>query len=319
MNLATHPLLLALSPVFILMALGFFAGRRAWITSKGVSDLSNLVFFLLVPALLFRTMSGVHLQSLDLAPIAAYFVAAGALFAGSVAWRGFHCESVVLALAGSFSNMVMIGIALVGLAYGQEGLVTLLTLVSVHALVLLTAGSILLELTAAKARRATTVEPPHLLKLAYRAIKSSLIHPIPLPIMCGLLFAQTGVRIPLIVDVPLEMLATAFGPIALILVGVSLAKTPVAGFGKEALAVSACKNVLLPLMVALTAWLFGIRGLPLVVMIVVAGLPTGANVLLFAERYKAVKQLTVAAMGLSTLMAALTLSIIMVLVSWIPT
>jgi malonate transporter len=47
-------------------------------------------------------------------------------------------------------------------------------------------------------------------------------------------------------------------------------------------------------------------------------LPTGANVFLFAQRYKVVQELTTATMGVSTVLAAVTLSIIMLLVSFIP-
>jgi predicted permease len=107
--LAQHPVFLSLTPVFLLIGAGYLAGRRAWIRGEAVKDLSNLVFLLLIPALLFRTMSTVRVNELDLTPIVAYFLAAGALLAGSIAWRGFTCESVVMALAGSFSNMVMIG------------------------------------------------------------------------------------------------------------------------------------------------------------------------------------------------------------------
>ena len=142
MNLASHPVFVSLTPVFLLIALGFLAGRANWIREEAVRDLSNLVFLLLIPALLFRTMSAVHVETLDLRPLAAYFPAALLLLMGSIAWRGFHRASVVMALGGVFSNMVMIGITLVELAYGKQALVTLLTLVSVHALILLTVGSV---------------------------------------------------------------------------------------------------------------------------------------------------------------------------------
>jgi predicted permease len=53
-------------------------------------------------------------------------------------------------------------------------------------------------------------------------------------------------------------------------------------------------------------------------MIVTAALPIGANVLLFAQRYKVMKEVIVTAMGVSTILAAVTLSIVMLLVSLIP-
>lgn len=317
MNFASHPVFVSLAPVFLLIAAGFVAGRREWIRADAVKDLSNLVFLLLIPALLFRTMSNVHVEQLDLRPLAAYFLAALALLGVSMALRGFNCRSVVLGLAGVFSNMVMIGITLIGLAYGQQGLVTLLTLVSVHALILLTVGSIVLELAAARAARENGGEAPHVLATAWSAFKGSLIHPIPLPIMCGLLFAQTGWALPGVVDKPLQLLGNAFGPLSLVLVGVSLARTPMAGHWRPALVVTLSKNLVLPLLVGLSAWAFGITGLQLAVMVVAAGLPIGANVFLFAQRYNVVQDLTTASMGVSTVVSLFTLSLLMVVMSWL--
>ena len=317
MNFASHPVFVSLAPVFLLIAAGFVAGRREWIRADAVKDLSNLVFLLLIPALLFRTMSNVHVEQLDLRPLAAYFLAALALLGVSMVWRGFNCRSVVLGLAGVFSNMVMIGITLIGLAYGQQGLVTLLTLVSVHALILLTVGSIVLELAAARAARQSGGEAPHVLATAWSAFKGSLIHPIPLPIMCGLLFAQTGWALPGVVDKPLQLLGNAFGPLSLVLVGVSLARTPMAGHWRPALVVTLSKNLVLPLLVGLSAWAFGITGLQLAVMVVAAGLPIGANVFLFAQRYNVVQDLTTASMGVSTVVSLFTLSLLMVVMSWL--
>ncbi|MGE0100507.1 MAG: AEC family transporter [Hydrogenophaga sp.] len=317
MNFAQHPVVASLTPVFLLIALGFLAGRREWIRDSSIKDLSNLVFLLLIPALLFRTMSAVRFEQLDLLPVAAYFLAALSLLGVSIAWRGFNRGSVVMALAGTFSNMVMIGITLVELAYGKAGVVTLLTLVSVHALILLTVGSIVLELAVAREARAGGERAPHVLATAWSAFKGALIHPIPLPILCGLLFAQTGWTLPAVVDRPLQLLGSAFGPIALVLVGVTLARTPMAGHLRQALWISASKNLVLPVLVGASAWAMGITGLPLTVMVVAAALPIGANVFLFAQRYEVAREITTASMGLSTVLALFTLSLVMLFMSHI--
>lgn len=317
MNFAQHPVVASLTPVFLLIALGFLAGRLQWIRDSSIKDLSNLVFLLLIPALLFRTMSAVRFEQLDLLPVAAYFLAALTLLGVSIAWRGFNRGSVVMALAGTFSNMVMLGITLVELAYGKAGLVTLLTLVSVHALILLTVGSIVLELAVAREARAGGQRSPHVLATAWSAFKGALIHPIPLPILCGLLFAQTGWTLPTVVDRPLQLLGSAFGPIALVLVGVTLARTPMAGYLRQALWISASKNLVLPVLVGASAWAMGISGLPLTVMVVAAALPIGANVFLFAQRYEVAQEITTASMGLSTVLALFTLSLVMLLMSQI--
>ena len=135
-----HPVLSSLLPVVLLIAIGFVAARAGWIRAEASKDLSNLVFMVLTPALLFRTMSSVHVEQLNFQPIAVYFVAVLLLFGATMAWQGFSQRAAVLALAVTFSNTVMIGIPLIGLAYGQAGLVTLFTLISVHSLVLLPLG-----------------------------------------------------------------------------------------------------------------------------------------------------------------------------------
>ena len=317
MNFTSHPVVASLTPVFLLIAAGYLAGRRDWIRESAVRDLSNLVFLLLIPALLFRTMSAVNVQALDLRPLAAYFPAALALLGASIAWRGFNRASVVMALGGIFSNMVMIGITLVELAYGKAALVTLLTLVSVHALILLTVGSVVLELVVAREARAGGERAPHVLETAWSAFKGALIHPIPLPIMSGLLFAQTGWGLPAVVDKPLQLLGSAFGPIALVLVGVTLARTPLRGHLRQALWITVSKNLVLPLMVGALAWTIGITGVPLTVMVVAAALPTGANVFLFAQRYDVAQELTTAGMGLSTALALFTLTFVMLVMSYL--
>ena len=61
----------------------------------------------------------------------------------------------------------------------------------------------------------------------------------------------------------------------------------------------------------------GHHRLPLTVMVVAAALPVGANVFLFAQRYEVAQEVTTASMGLSTVLALVTLSATMTLMSWI--
>lgn len=316
-NITDLPVVASLTPVFILIALGYLAGRLQWIRESAVKDLSNLVFLLLIPALLFRTMSSVHVEALDLRPVLAYFLAALVLLGGSILWRGFDRKSVVMALGGVFSNLVMIGITVVQLAYGKPALVTLLTIVSLHAIILLTVATVVLEMAVASENRALGIEPPHILVTTWTAFKNALIHPIPLPIICGLLFAQTGWTLPMVVDKPLMLLGAAFGPLALVLVGVTMATTAMRGHLTAALWIVASKNLLLPVMVGISAWAFGIGGLPLTVMVVAAAMPMGANVFMFAHRYEVAQELTTASMVMSTGLSLFTLTLVMLVMSWI--
>ena len=298
----------------VLIAAGFIAARLGWIRAGAVKDLSNLVFLVLTPALLFRTMSKVQVQQLDFRPVAAYFLAVIAIFAGTLLVCGFNRRAAVLALAASFGNTVMIGTPLVALAWGEAGLVTLFTLYTVHTTVLLPTATLVLELAVMREAAATGDAPPrHIASTVFTALRNALLHPVPLPIIVALLFAQTGWTVPAIIDRPLELLGNAFGPMALLLVGATVASTPVRGHWRGALALTAVKNLLHPLLVVVAGRLLGLAGLPLVVMVAVASLPIGANVFLFSQRYQVHEDLIAASVGLSTVLALATVSLVLAL------
>ena len=311
-----QPVVDALIPVVLLIAIGFLSGRLGFIKASAVKDLSNLVFLVLTPALLFRTMSTVHIEQLDFRPVAIYFVAAGLIFASILVLRGFNRRAAVLALASTFSNTLMIGVPLVGLAYGEAGLVVLFTLVSVHALVLLTLATLVLEFAVAREAAGGQATPRHIALTVARAARSAVLHPVPLPIIAGLLFAQTGLTVPAVVDKPLQLLGNAFSPLALVLVGVTLASTAIGPHLKGALAL--VKNVVHPLLLALIAWALGLSGLTLLVMVVTAALPIGANVFLFSQRYQVAEELVTASVAVSSLLGLLTVSAVMALLTAFP-
>ena len=315
----THPVLSARLPVALLIAIGLIAGKAGWIRAEATKDLSNLVFMVLSPALLFRTMSVVHLEQLDFRPVAMYFVAAALVFVAMLAWQGLNRRAILMALTATFSNTVAIGTPLVGLAYGQAGLVILFALISVHALVLLTLATLVLELATVREAAASgaTGAERHPLRTVLEAVRSGIVHPVPLPIIVGLLFAQTGWLIPTVLDRPLQLLGNAFGPLALLLVGVSLTRVPVGAQLKAALGLSLLKNLLLPALVAALGWGMGLSGLPLTVMVVAASLPVGANVFMFSQRYGVAQDLVAATMAVSTAMALGTVTLAMAWVAYL--
>ena len=313
------PVFTSLLPVILFIAIGFFVGRRGWIRAEAVKDLANLVFMVLTPALLFRTMSSVRIEDLDFGPIAIYFAAAALVFAGTMAVLGYSSLAAARALAHTFSNTIMIGVPLVGLVFGEAGLVTLFTLISVHALILLTAATVVFELAAARehAGRAGGALQP-LWRTVLQAVKNGIVHPVPLPIIAGLLFAQTGLAIPAVVDKPLLLLGQALGPIALLLVGVTLAFTKVGHHFKAALRIALVKCVAHPIVLATLGWALGLSGMPLAVMIVAASLPVGANVFLFAQRYAVAEDEVTASVAVSTALALITMPLVILAVTrWV--
>ena len=306
----------ALLPVVLLIGAGFLAGRRGWIQPGSVKDLSNLIFLLLAPALLFRAMSTVDVSQLRFKAVSAYFIGSGLLFALTMVLRGFNRQAAVLALANTYSNTVMIGIPLIGLAYGADGMVVLLTLISLHSVVLLTSATVVLELAVAHEHARSSGAPRRsMARTVLKAVRNAIIHPVPIPIIAGLLFAQTGLAMPEWVDKPLALLGQAFGPVALVMVGITLANTPIGAHWRGAAVQSVVKNFLHPMVVAGIGWLLGVHGLPLAVMVVAASLPMGANVFLFSQRYRTSEELVTASVAVSTVLGLVTVTLVMALVT----
>jgi malonate transporter and related proteins len=274
----------ALLPVVLLICVGWVAGKLGWISSLAVKDLSNLIFMVVLPALLFRTMAQVHPE---------------------------------VALAVTFSNTVMIGIALIGITYGAAGLAVLLPIVSLHALVMLTLATLVLEFAVLRENTDAHQTPPAVWKTVLQSARNAIIHPVPLPIICGLIFAQTGLQLPEVIDKPLLLVGQSFSPLALILVGITLANTAIGAQMRTAVVLSMAKNLLLPLMVGAAGWLLGLRGLPLMVIIVTASLPIGANVFLFSQRYAVAEDLITASVAVSTVLALPTVALAMWLVQYL--
>ena len=59
------------------------------------------------------------------------------------------------------------------------------------------------------------------------------------------------------------------------------------------------------------SWSLGLSGLSLSVMIVAASMPIGANVFLFSQRYQVAQEQVTAAVAVSTLLAMVTVSLVM--------
>ena len=75
-----HPVFSALIPVVLLVALGYVAGRLRWLRAESAKDLSNFVFLVLTPALMFRTMGKVDVAQLEFLPLVSYFAGVFVLF-----------------------------------------------------------------------------------------------------------------------------------------------------------------------------------------------------------------------------------------------
>ena len=282
--------------------------------ANSTKDLSKLVFTIFLPPMLFRTMVNVQPENLQGKPLLAYVIGMALMYAVMFFAAGRNRRAAVLALAASYSNTVMIGIALIQFAFGEQGVAVLLALIAVHSLIMLSLATVVLELVTTREK---SDQQTHALRIMAISIWNTLKQPMIFPIIAGLLYAQTVWGIPAVIDKPLQLLAGAFSPLAVILVGITLAATRVGEHLRMALCLAMLKNVAHPLIVAFVGLAMGLSGLPSAVMIVTAALPIGANVFLFAQRYETALPEVTAAVAVSSAVALASVALALSLASFL--
>jgi len=304
--------------IIVTVALGWLAGRLRWLGDAQADPariLSNAAFYIFVPALLFRTTARVDLGALPAGLLVAYFVPTLALLLavyGLQHWRQHRRPDAepalpaVRAVSVSYGNAVQMGIPMSAAMFGEAGLGLHLMLVSVHGLILLSLLTALVEMDLARST-ARQLGGSSLWQLLRRTLRNTLIHPVVLPVLAGLSWNLLGFGLPALVDEVLQLLGSAVVPLCLVLIGLSLAYYGLQGSARGAIGVSLLKLLALPALVLVVAhWGFGLSGLPLSVLVMLAALPVGSNALIFAQRYKTMPAEATAAIVFSTLAFVLT-------------
>jgi malonate transporter len=303
-----------IAPVVLMVLAGWALGRTSLLSAEGLRGFNNVTFYILFPALLFRSMAKVRIEALDLSILVAFFGGALLLYAvmllfGRLVLGMRLAEQAMLALSTTFSNGVGLGIPLVSLAFGEAGMVPLLMIISIHSLVMLTLTCFLIELGLQGGRTPYGVAG----RLGAAAL-TMFRHPVLPSIFAGLVWGELtahvpGLALPQVIDRALALLALAAAPCGLIMLGASLAQVGFRGHWQQGLIAATGKLLVLPVIVyAAGRWLFQLEPLWLTVATLDACMPAGANVYLIAQMYRTGVGLATNAVVISTGFAVLTLS-----------
>ncbi len=291
------------APLFALVLVGYVLVRGlGWPEVTGAA-LSRFVFAVALPALLFRTMVARSEQPpVDARLLIAFFGGCVAVFviARLIAWRAFGLDGVaqsVFATGGIFSNNLLLGLPLAEATLGRRAVPAVALVLVFNSLILWTLSTA----SVAWARHG---------RLSARqfaeTVRAVVTTPIVAAILAGTAFGTVGVRLPTGVDRPLGMLGSAATPLALVALGMGIAKYGVRESWRTSASITAVKLVVHPVVVWLLARLLGLPPLETQVVTLLASIGVGANVYLMAQEFRSLEGPIAASLVLSTSFAVLT-------------
>jgi malonate transporter len=299
------------SPLFLLAGLGYALVRWArW--PKSVSDaLTQFVFAVAVPALLFRLMSDFsRLPPVDARLLIAYFGGCLAVFALGrlVAFQLFRMDGAaqsVFAVGGIFANTLLLGIPVAKVTLGDAAIPVVSLVLVFNSLVLWTLVTVSVEWA-----RTGQVSLAGFATTAMNVVTN----PVVASILAGTAWGWAGVPLPGIADRTLDLVGQAAVPLSLIALGMGLAEFGVREAWRESAAVCVLKLAVQPAAVFALARLLDLPPLETRAIVLLAAMPVGANVYLMAREFGALPGAIAASLVVSTALAALTTPVVLMLI-----
>lgn len=262
------------------IAAGYLVGRLGILGPHAEFVLGRFAFFVLSPALLFTVLAEADAAQLfsSLLPVSAIAaLCCMTVFAliARVVWRRRVPETTIGSLASGYANANNIGLPIAAYVLGDPAFA---------------APVILLQLVIFTPIALTILDVSTSGSMSVRRVLSQPIrNPLIIGSALGLVLSVTGVTLPDAVMEPFHLIGAAAVPTVLLLFGMSLHGRRILEPGsgrRDILLAVALKLVAMPTLAwALGAFVFGLGGLPLFAVVVLAALPTAQNVFNYALRF----------------------------------
>lgn len=284
-------LLPAIVPVAFIVLVGFIAGRTL---SLDKLSLSRLSLYVLMPALIASSLYGITLSASNAMQIVLGFFLSSVILYGIVygLCRVLKSDPLLqktLVATAIFANTGNMGLPFITFALGESGLE--------RAIVYLISSSIFL----------TTVGPTLLKAKGLQVgLRTTLGLPVFWAMLAGLLLQILGITLPLRLGDGLDLLGSAAIPVALITLGMQLAKTNFY-VDRMVLVSAGLRLIVAPAIALMVGILINLQGQNLQVLVLQGAMPTAVNTFIWVTEFGGDSDLAARAIVLSTLLSALTL------------
>lgn len=250
-------------PIYLLIGLGFVSVWRGWLPTEAIGGFGRFVRNFALPSAIF-----VALVQRDLGEVlhpgfmVAFGVASVTSFALSLTLArrlsGQHPSMVgILALAGSMSNGLMIGIPLITGLFGLESMATIAQQLIIENAFLLPLGLMLAELGRVRASNnaAPNKAGSSLAVVMVKTLRGVATNPMVVALLLGLVVSGFGVKLPSGLENAVSLLAASVGGMALVFIGTTLYGTDLRATVGSLVPTIAIKSLFHPLFMALSFWI----------------------------------------------------------------
>lgn len=281
-------------PIFLLILLG--VGIRRWfgLSAEFWPQMDRLIYYVFFPVLLFNSLAHFKVDVGAATPmlmVAALYMAAGmALGYGAKFLFDAPVKVYSATFQSSFRFNSYVGLAIAGGLHGQEGLAAIGLLMGFMVPVVNIAAVMML------ARHSE-----------HHWFKEILRNPLILSTAGGIAFSLAGISLPALLDTTLGVLAQASLPMGLIAVGAGLRSQGLHSHRGTLWYGVTVKLLVLPAIAWGLAKAFGLSGMYFNVAVLLAALPISTLAYVLAKRMGGDGDTVAAQVMLSTLLAALTL------------
>jgi len=289
-------------PIFVVILLGWLARVYGFIRTDFIAPANRLVFYLAIPAMIFRSISKASLNghfdgwAVGLALLSIFLVFC-------VAWIWGYFAHVPRSQRGSFiqdsfhGNMGYIGLAVSFYYLGREGFVRASILAGFMMILQNFLAVIALQVYA---------ENNSLSSNRWTAVLKIVGNPIILSALAGILVSAAAVPVPLVIGRCLDILSDLALPLALLIIGASLSFDMVRSRLMAVLFTGLLKLLLLPGIGYALYRLFGLLPESSLPGVILLASPTATVTYVMAKEMGGDSDFAVAAISLNTLLSALT-------------
>lgn len=332
--------------LFVIMAVGFTVAKMKLIEASAIKGLSNLIVKVSLPALIITSMQKPFsrdlltdaIETLVVAFLFYAFILALSLVAVKLL-RVSRKKAGVLVFSLGFSNAAFIGFPVISSILGTETLF----LASIHTLVFnVLAFSIGVLIIGGVSGGGKLCEDNYVPDGASEGLGAvgdatgdentgvgignrdigrikfrNIINITVLSALFGFVLFLGSVPIPEFIFIPLKMLGELTTPLAMIVTGAILSRTPIKNIigDWKLYVVSLLRLILWPFLAAIVLRIFGVTGDLYYITIIVAGMPAASNTSLLAEVYEGDADTASAIVFMTSLFSVITIPLLALVIN----